>query len=281
MLYEYAKSYTTAERYDMIVVKKYCINCLARNHTHENCYCDLGRRKCTRRHNTLLHGAPQLSNSSNGTIDKNTTVTSQRRKSASIKSVAKEVPRARELQQDFTLQRPKRQEKATQTTQVEIQPYNRSTVFITTATVKIARHNESNNWYNVRALLNTSATTSTIAATCVKRLGLPIQQQGRQVFSEFSLRSRHPRHKWVQKIIALITDDLPRRPYAGPIQLIPTEEFSDDAIADLDPRSNKTIEIELAADVYSLFRRDGAIELDMGQVVAYKSALGYLFSGPV
>lgn len=55
-------------------------------------------------------------------------------------------------------------------------------------------------------------------------------------------------------------------------------DFTTNSLADIDPRSNTIVEIEIGSDIYSAMNRDGVINTEVGRVVAENSALGYLFS---
>lgn len=86
---------------------------------------------------------------------------------------------------------------------------------------------------------------------------------------------------WAIRVNALITDELPRRPYTDPIIEDPTRDFSSDALADADPRSNTPIDIELGADIYNKLHLDGTVNTSTGDVTAYRTQLGYMLIGPV
>ena len=88
-------------------------------------------------------------------------------------------------------------------------------------------------------------------------------------FAVFKIRSQNDNSKWWIEITALITNQLPKKPYSGPISANITEDFTPSLLADI------------YSDVYFAIRRYGAINTEVGQVVAEKSALGYLFSGPI
>lgn len=88
-------------------------------------------------------------------------------------------------------------------------------------------------------------------------------------------------NKWSTKVTALVTDQLPKKPYSGPSSADLTENFAPNSLGGIDSRSNTLVEIEIGYDIYPVMHRDGAINTEVGQVMAEKSALGYLFSGPV
>lgn len=229
------------ERYDVAIMQGYCINCLARSHRVENCRNEYGCRVCTKRHNTLVHDAPQL-----------------------------------RTQKDKTHKKTKDQQ--TQTTQAN--QFSWPNVFSPTVTVQVARDEKSKETHHIRAMLNQSATVTTIARSIVKRLGLRQTKRNGHELAIVNIRGRNKKILFSRSVTALITDRLPRRPYTDPIKPDPTEDFTEDTLADIDPRANTPLEMELGGDIYPYLRRDGAIELDIGRVVAHKTALGYVFVGP-
>lgn len=158
-------------------------------------------------------------------------------------------------------------------------PFRRSSVFIPTTMVRVAEDTKDS-WASLRALLCPSIVASRVASSTVRRLGLVTFRQREHRFATLQLKSRHEQRAWVLQVTAVVTTDLPRRPYLDPIIEDPTRDFSRDTIADVDPRSNVPIDIELGADVYPAIRRDGVIRTDVGQVEAVKTALGYVFVGP-
>lgn len=85
---------------------------------------------------------------------------------------------------------------------------------------------------------------------------------------------------WVLKVTAMITDELPRRPYDDPIIDDPTRNFAHGTTADIDACCNTPIDLELGAELYPSIRREGVIHAGVGLVEAHKTALGYVFVGP-
>ncbi|XP_065362054.1 uncharacterized protein LOC135955625 [Calliphora vicina] len=246
------------ERYDVVMFQRYCLNCLARSHDLKNCPNEYGCRVCTKRHNTLLHDAPQLRKSYDLKQPQPTPIY----KKSEIKRVTSTTTKSQ----------------MTQTTSID--PVTWPNVFLPTATVRIAPKEKSDNWSSVRALLTQSLSISRIAVSTVKRLNLSSIDKNGTRFAQFHMKARNNRSKFCKRLLALITEDLPRRPYSAPIKDNPYEEFTEDTLADMDPQANSQIELELVCDVFPFIRRDGAIELEMGNVVATKTALGYTFAGP-
>lgn len=240
-------SYHPSERYELIVVKKYCTNCFARSHKREACTSASGCHICHKRHNTLLHGASQLPELSNVTEP----TTPKRSSTADPKPNDPDTP--------F---------------------FNWNLVFIPTASVRI--HQESlDTWISTRAIITRSSTVSRISKSFVAKYKIKTMLKHAHTFAVFTIKSYNDKNKWSTKVTALVTNELPRKPYSGPITADPTEDFPASSLADIDPQANTAADIEIGSDVYSIVRRDGAIETEVGQVVAEKSALGYLFSGPV
>lgn len=245
--------YNVDQRYDLVVVKKYCQNCLARSHTHQECRSDQICRVCKRRHNTLLHGAQQLTSStasssrSHARIDPN----NSKRLNTTRDSAA--------IHQPF---------------------FNWNRVFVPTASVKITT-DRPDTWISTRVIIAPSLTVSRISKSFVRKYKIKTISKYAHDFATFNIRSYNENNNWSIKVTALLTETLPRKPYTVPISEDPTEDFPENSLADLDPQSNTIVEIELGSDVFPMIRRDGVIHTEVGRVIAQKSALGYLFSGPV
>lgn len=157
--------------------------------------------------------------------------------------------------------------------------FNRATVFIPTVMVQVSE-DCLDRWASVRGLLCQSAVVSRIASSLVKRLGLPtFHHQGRK-FASFKLMSRHERNPVTLKVDALITNELPRRPYSDPILEDPVPDVGHHRLADVDPRCNTPLDIELGGDVYAAVRQEGTIPTTVGAVQASKTSLGYVLTGP-
>ncbi|XP_065354551.1 uncharacterized protein LOC135949022 [Calliphora vicina] len=248
-------SYNPTERYEIMVVKKYCLNCLARSHKTPECKSDNGCHICKRSHNTLLHDAKQLAQ-------------------PSIR--ADPQPSRRADPQPSRRADPQPSSRA----EFDTPFFNQNLVFIPTASVRIYTEN-IDTWISTRAIINRALTTSRISKSFVTKYKIKTFMKYAHNFAVFEIRSHSDKNKWSTKVTALVTDQLPRKPYSGPITADPTEDFPPNTLADIDPQSNTIAEIEIGSDVYPTMRRDGAIQTEVGQVVAEKSALGYLFSGPI
>ncbi|XP_065354870.1 uncharacterized protein LOC135949285 [Calliphora vicina] len=277
------------QRFETIINKHYCQNCLARSHLTSQCLSKLVCRECSRRHHTLLHEAPQLKaitetkrHSSAGPTRKQNFSS---RSSTSSCDDSKDVPiqgstkiqhstKSAELTKKPDMTSPKVKPKA-----VENNQFVWTKVFVPTATVKIT-HNKMEIWYPIRAVINQSLTISRISRSCVQKLILPTKNiQGFQ-FAKFQIKTRHENSRWTREIKALITQDLPKRPYSGPMKKDPSTDFGENLLADLAPTSNTPIDLELGSDLYPAIRRDAALDSALEQVIAVKTALGYVFSGP-
>lgn len=154
-----------------------------------------------------------------------------------------------------------------------------ATVFVPTATIRVALDN-FDTWTSVRTLIRQSHPMSRISTALFKKLRASSFDHKGYTFATFKIMSRHIKNKWVLKVHALVTDELPRKLYSDPIIDDPTIDFPQDSTADIDPRCNTPIEIELGADVHSTLRRDGVIITGLGSVDAHNTELGYVFSGP-
>lgn len=324
------------ERYEVVLLQRYCTMCLARSHRASECKTVGACRICFKRHNTLLHGAPQLQNKSsntsaakktdrpqpNATPSKSGAQKLENRSQSSatpsksgachlenrpqldakpLKSAVQKIenqhqpnvekvntgakPKLVTSQSTGAIRKSVTEEpvekfKSAMTQTSPITSFMWPSVFIPTATIKISSKGKSDVWSYSRALINQSSNITKIASSITKKLGILIKEQEGHRFALVNIRSRNTKNKYNEQVMALITEDLPRRPYPAPIKDFPYEEFSEDMLADMDPRSNTFIEMELGSDIYATIRRDGTIELEMGDVIAQKTALGYVFSGP-
>lgn len=66
------------------------------------------------------------------------------------------------------------------------------------------------------------------------------------------------------RVKASVTNQLPRRLYSDPIIEDPSQEFERHSLADMDPRANNPIDIELAGDVFTVLRGDEVLPNAMG-----------------
>lgn len=154
-----------------------------------------------------------------------------------------------------------------------------NTVFVPTATVRVSK-DKFDTFHSYRTLINQAAVVTRIARGAVKDLRLPSSNYRGSDFVSFNISSRLPSKTRILKINALITDELPRKLYADPITEDPAIDFTPDVIADVNPRCNAPIYLELGADVYHRIREEGAIVTSIGKVIAYQTILGYVFCGP-
>lgn len=159
-------------------------------------------------------------------------------------------------------------------------PFRWPNVFVPTAMVRVSDE-RFDTWKSMRALINLASIVSRIASSTFKRLGLRSFKHEGQRFTTLKIMSRKASSTWAVRVNALITDELPRRPYSDPIIEDPTRDHNNDSLADIDPRSNTPIDIELGADVYNQIQMNGALPTAVGDVVAYRTRLGYAFAGPV
>ncbi|XP_075161667.1 uncharacterized protein LOC142240504 [Haematobia irritans] len=159
-------------------------------------------------------------------------------------------------------------------------PYHRSSVFIPTAQVDMMAE-ESEDWASVRVLLCQAATHTRVAASTVTRLRIPTREKDGRTFATIRLRARRYGSRLVYKLKALVTRDLPRRPYSDPILEDPATNMEAHELADIDPRGNESIDVEVGASAYAYLRRDGVVQTGLGRVFAQLTDWGYVFVGPV
>ncbi|XP_073819957.1 uncharacterized protein isoform X2 [Musca autumnalis] len=161
-----------------------------------------------------------------------------------------------------------------------IPPFTWDLVLIPTAMVRIVA-DSIETWATVRALISQSAVMTKISYSSFRRLGLRSFRYKERRFTTFNIMARNPNNQWALKVNALISDELPYRPYSDPIIEDPTTDFAKTTLADIDPRSNTPIELELGADTFNAIKREGQRFAGIGDVYGHESKLGILFSGPI
>lgn len=140
---------------------------------------------------------------------------------------------------------------------------------------------EHDEWKMIRILMCQSAINSYMASSTVTRLGLPTHHVRGQRCVNLHIKPRHDRPSVEIRFDAIVTADLPRRPYADPIIEDPTSDFRPSTLADADPRGNDPIDLEIGGNVYAYLREEETIPTGVGVVTAFKTSLGYVFAGPV
>ncbi|XP_073845464.1 uncharacterized protein [Musca autumnalis] len=152
-------------------------------------------------------------------------------------------------------------------------------VFVPTATIRVVG-DDPYSWATLRALINKGASMSRISYSSFQRMGLrSFTFLGRR-FTTFKIKARNLNATWTFKVHAFITDELPYNPYCDPIIEDPTRDFTGGSLADVDPRSNTPIELELGADTYSAIYQEGRTFSGVGGVYGYQTELGYVLAGP-
>ncbi|XP_073826138.1 uncharacterized protein [Musca autumnalis] len=153
-------------------------------------------------------------------------------------------------------------------------------VFVPTAMVRVLAEG-IDTYATIRALVSQSSVMSRISYSSFRRLGLRSFLHQNRRFATFKIMARNTNDTWALKVNALITNELPYRPYNDPIIEDPTHDFVPNRLADVDPRGNTPIELELGGDTYSAIRREGRFFTGLGDVYGYETALGYVISGPI
>ncbi|XP_073815158.1 uncharacterized protein [Musca autumnalis] len=156
-----------------------------------------------------------------------------------------------------------------------------SHIFIPTAQIRIAIPDQVGVWHICRASINFNSPFSRIAVGLQSKLNLEtfIYQDAR--FARLFIGHRLPSKKWIKEIDAMVTNDLPKKPYSGPIKENPTTDFPEDSLADPTPQCNSTVDIELGANLFKQVFRNGCVETDVTGVFAQPTALGYVFVGAI
>ncbi|XP_058978993.1 uncharacterized protein LOC131804409 [Musca domestica] len=167
-----------------------------------------------------------------------------------------------------------------QPAQINEPPFSWDLVFVPTVMLRVTTE-DIDTHYTIRALLSKSAVMSRIGYSTFQRMGLRSFLYQDRRFTTFKIMSRRSNSTWALKVNALVTDELPRRIYSDPILDDPTSYFTEQALADPDPRSNVPIDLELGADTYSAIRKDGCTAAGVGDVQAYNTNMGYVFAGPI
>lgn len=264
-----------AERFDVVCEYFYCTNCLACSHTKANCKTDLSCQICQKKHNTLLHFAPQLKELNAKYKEHSERPSTSTRASRPSKS---------EVEQTQKRERPKSVVRVQQDFKLQSKPevvFNWSKAFIATAQLKIGIPNEPGLWRTCRAGLNFYSPYSRVAIRLQSDLKLETFDFQGARFAKLHVTGRLNHFKWNKTIRALLTNDLPKKPYNKPLVENPTSEFSADSLADPDPRCNLPIDLELGAEEFYDLYRNGSINSDVKYVVAMQTSIGYVFTGPI
>ncbi|XP_075161654.1 uncharacterized protein LOC142234415 [Haematobia irritans] len=295
-----------SERFEIVCQYFYCINCLACSHTRRDCPTKLSCQICNARHNTLLHYAPQVkemhAKSEKRAETRPCVERPQPRDNRPLQREERPSPResvrrrSLSTDRDSTSQerksrtpsrlsnsakRPQRSQSEFRLIQQPHVPFKWSKVLVPTVQVHVAFPQEPYIWHTCRAILNFSATVSRISCNLQSSLQLPTFTYRDTRFAKIRLSGRLARFKWTKEIRALMTNDLPRKPYDGPILANPDKDFSLDTLADPDFKCNTPIDIELGSDYFTDLWRNGSIETTVPNIMAIKTALGYTFSGPI
>lgn len=153
-------------------------------------------------------------------------------------------------------------------------------VFVPTAMVRVMGTGIET-YATLRSLINQASVMSRISYSSFRRLGLRSFLHKERRFTTFKIMGRNTNDTWALKVNALITNELPYRPYDDPIIEDPAHDIPSNRLADVDPRGNTPIEIELGGDTYSALRREGRLFTGLGDVYAYETAVGFVLSGPI
>lgn len=267
------------ERFEVACQYFYCLNCFARSHNRPNCPTELNCQICQKKHNTLLHFATQMKTLVKHSTDRpiqrevQSSSTQERTGRPSLVDRAETSTAAR--------RNPTRSVSEVRLTPRSSVPFKWSKVFIATAQIKIAIPNEPGMWHTCRVSLNFHSTVSRIAANLQSQLLFETFEYREARFVKLRTTGRLSRFKWKREIRALLTNDLPRKPYERPLKEDPTVDFSTDTLADPDPRCNTAIDLELGADEFPDLWRNGSITSCLPGVIAQQTAIGYTFTGPV
>ncbi|XP_073819882.1 uncharacterized protein [Musca autumnalis] len=153
-------------------------------------------------------------------------------------------------------------------------------VFVPTAMIRVMGTGMET-YATLRSLINQASVMSRISYSSFRRLGLRSFLHKERRFTTFKIMGRNTNDTWALKVNALITNELPYRPYDDPIIEDPALDIPSNRLADVDPRGNTPIEIELGGDTYSALRREGLLFTGLGDVYAYETAVGFVVSGPI
>lgn len=146
---------------------------------------------------------------------------------------------------------------------------------IPTASVKIG-HNGS--WNVTRALINPARTETVIAAELVKKLRLDVTCVDSHQMCRINVGSRVDETHRLE-VLALVTDELPRKPYRQEVSRSALDLFENLRFADPNFTSNGDIMVELGADTYSRVIKSTLIPSAKGMAVAQSTVYGWTISG--
>lgn len=134
-------------------------------------------------------------------------------------------------------------------------------------------------WHSIRALINPTRKNSIIAAETVKKLRFPVTHLDSQQLCKMVVGSRTD-ESFRLDVHALVSSELPNRPYESDINDEAKKMFEHLVWADPNFTKASRVMMELGADVYPRLIRPGLIAGDHGMAVAQNTALGWTLSGP-
>ncbi|XP_054745957.1 uncharacterized protein LOC129250352 [Anastrepha obliqua] len=227
------------EKYDAVTTHKYCINCLARSHRTKSCTSEKRCSTCNGKHHSTLHGHPRLYTD------------------------ATETKRDRGVEaHPFTTPRGPPSLLAKQT-------------LVPTALIRIK---QADKWHKVRALINPVQKITTIGSDLIKKLRLPITYLNEHRICHLKIGSLTDDQLRLETH-ALISKDLPTRPYEQDISDEIRKRFDHLVLADPSFTKANNVMLELGADLYPKIIRSGIFHPDNGTVVAQNTTLGWILTG--
>lgn len=284
-------------RFDVVCEYFYCINCLACSHTKSNCPTTLSCQICGGKHNTLLHYATPIKAMSTTRQSRHVQRQHPATRSSSSTRPKSQAPirstsSVRQTQRSPQNKQPSTS-KAAQHHMLDknrfnlVQqppkniPFGWSKVFVPTVQIKISMPEQPGMWHLCRGIVNSQATVSRIAVRLQSELCLETFEYRNTRFAKVLIAARLSHFNWKREIRAMLTNDLPRKPYDLPIDANPSSDFPEDTLADPNPRCNATVELEIGADFYKDIHRNGSLDTEIPGVIAEQTALGYVFIGAI
>lgn len=267
------KSLSVALRLSEIKKLKLCTNCLRANHSNQECL-SAGCKKCSKRHNTLLHVDSSAQSQSDINVISNVNREQQNNTGSEITTMSyvntekQELPLAE---------------------RVHTSNYERSHVILSTARVQVK--DILGNWHNCRVLLDSGSQPNVITRKLSHKLGHPqvktnipiagIGQSCTKALYRVKAEIKSSIGDFTTKLTFLILDKITER--------LPTNEF--DArdlkipdgvkLADVNFNKHDTVDMLLGAEIFFDLLKSDQIKLGPGFPLLQDTLLGWVVSGPM
>lgn len=244
--------------------KKLCVNCLGRKHEVKDCRSQVRCRNCNKPHHTLLHyDTPPKSSQNQNKEQRKETIKSPADSNSDESKDEKIVHHVATMSAE---------------------------VMLATAIVNVVA--PSGQTLEVRALIDSGAEASFISETLIQLLRLPKRKTGVVINGLQGARSSSPKFTTTFEVMDNLTGSCRFWVDAYVLQCITAyrpklfhpkqySELQSLELADPDPSTGVRIDLLLGADTMGKFMQEGLLHLKDSQVIAQKTAFGWILSGPV